>query len=167
MISRLGSLPQLHYYTMLIWKHMFKQNNFKVNNTDLTIEKRGWQRRRRYMKICTLCMHKVRKTLLQSSVAREWQEKVKFDVLMKTCNILSKIMVVLNIYGMKVLVTTTFKLNIIQLFASLFWKIERVSSVLNVVLVCLLFFASKHCIESGGKSRRMKVFYFADEILLL
>ena len=55
---------------------------------------------------------------------------------MKTCNILSKIMVILNIYGMKVLVTTTFKLNIIQLFASLFLKIERVSNVLNVVLVC-------------------------------
>ena len=50
---------------------MFKQNNFKVNNTDLTIEKREWQRRRRYMKSCKLCMHKVRKTLLQSPVAQE------------------------------------------------------------------------------------------------
>ena len=50
---------------------------------------------------------KSRKTLLQSSVARDRREKVSFDVLMKTCNILSKIMVILDIYGTKVLTIFT------------------------------------------------------------
>ena len=50
---------------------------------------------------------KSRKTILQSSVAREGREKVSFDVLIKTCNILFKIMVILDIYGIKVLTVFT------------------------------------------------------------
>ena len=50
---------------------------------------------------------KSRKSLLQSSIARDGREKVSFDVLMKTCNILSKIMVILDIYGKKVLTVFT------------------------------------------------------------
>ena len=45
--------------------------------------------------------------LLQSSVAREGREKVRFEVLMQTCDILSKIMIILDIYGIKVLKTFT------------------------------------------------------------
>ena len=44
---------------------------------------------------------------MESSVARDGREKVSCDVLMKTCNILSKIMVVLDIYGIKVLTIFT------------------------------------------------------------
>ena len=50
---------------------------------------------------------KSRKTLLQSSVARDGREKESFDVLMKTCNISSIIMAILDIYGIKVLTTFT------------------------------------------------------------
>ena len=52
-------------------------------------------------------MRKSGKTLLQSSVAGDGCEKVRFDVLMKTCNILSKIMVISHIHGMKVLTIVT------------------------------------------------------------
>ena len=50
---------------------------------------------------------KSRKTLLESSVARDGREKVSCDVLMKTCNILSKIMVILDIHGIKLLTIFT------------------------------------------------------------
>ena len=50
---------------------------------------------------------KSRKTLLLSSVARDGREKVSCDVLMKTCNILSKIMVILDIHGITVLTIFT------------------------------------------------------------
>ena len=48
-----------------------------------------------------------RKTLLQSSVARVGRGKVSCDVLIETCNILSKIIVILDIYGIKVLTIFT------------------------------------------------------------
>ena len=47
------------------------------------------------------------KPYLESSVARDERKKVSCDVLMKTCNILSKIMVTLDIHGIKVLTIFT------------------------------------------------------------
>ena len=47
------------------------------------------------------------KPYLESSVARDGRKKVSCDVLVKTCNILSKIMVTLDIHGIKVLTIFT------------------------------------------------------------
>ena len=50
---------------------------------------------------------KSRKILWKNSVARDGHEKVSCDVIMKTCNIWSKILVILAIYGIKILTIFT------------------------------------------------------------
>ena len=104
---------------------------------------------------------KLRKTILESSVARDGREKVICDVLMKTCNILSKIMVILDIHGIKVFcswISYNFfrvhfeRLSVYQVFCMFFWFVY--------------FFLHLSSVESGWKSRRMKVFYFVNQFLV-
>ena len=90
-------------------------------------------------------MRKSGKTLLQSSVAGDGCEKVRFDVLMKTCNILSKIMVILQIYGMKVLTIFTVEYHTIFFEFTLNLNTEPILSVLYVYIGFYTFFASKQC----------------------
>ena len=106
---------------------------------------------------------KSRETIFQGSVKRDGREKVSFDVLMKTGNILSKIMVILDIYGIKML--TTFSTEYHTIFFGFIWKIESVSSVLHVSF--FYFFLHLSNVEPGWKSRIMKVFfYFVNEFLV-
>ena len=55
------------------------------------------------MKICTLCMRKVLEITFAKSITRDGREKIRFHVLLKSYKILSKIMFILDIYGMKLL----------------------------------------------------------------
>ena len=112
---------------------------------------------------------KSRKILLQSSVARDGREKVSCDFLMKTCNILSKLMVILDIYGIKVLTISKATL-IIQLLSYNSFRVhfERLSvyQVFCMFFWFVYFFLHLSSVESGWKSRRMKVFYFVNEFLV-
>ena len=106
---------------------------------------------------------------MQSSVARDGSEKVSCDVLMKTCNILSKLMVILDIYGIKVLTISKATL-IIQLLSYNSFRVhfERLSvyQVFCMFFWFVYFFLHLSSVESGWKSRRMKVFYFVNEFLV-
>ena len=106
---------------------------------------------------------------MQSSVARDGSEKVSCDVLMKTCNILSKLMVILDIYGIKVLTISKATL-IIQLLSYNSFRVhfERLSvyQVFRMFFWFVYFFLHLSSVESGWKSRRMKVFYFVNEFLV-
>ena len=88
-------------------------------------------------------------------------QKLTFDVLIKTCDILSKIMVILDICNIKVL--TIFAVEYHTLFPSSFWKRE---SVYQVLFALFTFFLHANSVHSGWKSRRMKVFYFVIEFLV-
>ena len=106
---------------------------------------------------------------MQSSVARDGSEKVSCDVLMKTCNILSKLMVILDIYGIKVLTISKATL-IIQLLSYNSFRVhfERLSvyQVFRMFFWFVYFFLHLSSVESGWKSRRMKVFYFVNQFLV-
>ena len=85
---------------------------------------------------------KSRKTIFQGSVKRDGREKVSFDVLMKTGNILSKIMVILDIYGIKMLTTFTTEYHTIFFgFILKDWECIKCFAC----FFFLLFFASKQC----------------------
>ena len=86
---------------------------------------------------------KSRKILLQSSVARDGREKVSCDVLMKTCNILSKIMVVSDIYGIKVL--TIFTVEYHTTFFEFILKDWACIKCFACFFGLFTFFASKQC----------------------
>ena len=106
---------------------------------------------------------------MQSSVARDGSEKVSCDVLMKTCNILSKLMVILDIYGIKVLTISKATL-IIQLLSYNSFRVhfERLSvyQVFRMFFWFVYIFLHLSSVESGWKSRRMKVFYFVNQFLV-
>ena len=106
---------------------------------------------------------------MQSSVARDGSEKVSCDVLMKTCNILSKLMVILDIYGIKMLTISKATL-IIQLLSYNSFRVhfERLSvyQVFRMFFWFVYFFLHLSSVESGWKSRRMKVFYFVNQFLV-
>ena len=110
--------------------------------TDFTIWKRGRQYRCRYMKICTLRMRKIKKNPSAKfcCTGRTWS----CDVLMKTCNILFKIMVILDIHGTKVL--TIFTVEYHTTFFDFILKDWACIKCFACFLVCLLFFfASNQC----------------------
>ena len=107
---------------------------------------------------------KSRKTLLQSSVARDGREKVSFDVLMKTCNILSKIMVILDIHGIKVL--TIFTVEYRTTFFEFILKDWACIKCFACFFGLFTFFLHLSSVESGWKSMRMKVIYFLNEFLV-
>ena len=86
---------------------------------------------------------KSRKTLLQSSVARDGREKVSFDVPIKTCNILSKIMVILDIYSIKVL--TIFPVKYHTTFFKFILKNWACIKCFAWFFGLFTFFASKQC----------------------
>ena len=87
---------------------------------------------------------KSRKTLFQSSVVRDGREKVSSDVLMKTCNMLSKIMVILDIHGKKVLIIFTVEYHTtFSEFILNDWACIECFACFFVFF--LLFFASKQC----------------------
>ena len=86
---------------------------------------------------------KSRKTLFQSSVARDGREKVSCDVLIKTCNILSKIMVVLDIHGIKVLTIFTVKYH--TTFFEFILKDWACIKCFACFFGLFTFFASKQC----------------------
>ena len=106
---------------------------------------------------------------MQSSVARDGSEKVSCDVLMKTCNILSKLMVILDIYGIKVLTISKATL-IIQLLSYNSFRVhfERLSvyQVFRMFFWFVYFFLHLSSVESGWKSRRMKFFCFVNQFLV-
>ena len=76
------------------------------------------------------------KTLLQSSVARAGPEKVSFDVVMKTWNILSKIMILLVIYG---IVDNFYSWISYNFFRVHFERLSVYEVFCVFFLVCLLF----------------------------
>ena len=84
-----------------------------------------------------------RKTLLQSSVARVGRGKVSCDVLIETCNILSKIMVILDIYGIKVL--TIFTVEYHTTFFEFILKDWACINCFPCFFGLFTFFVSKQC----------------------
>ena len=107
---------------------------------------------------------KSRKPLLESSVARDGREKVSCDVLMKTCNILSKIMVVLDIYGIKVL--TIFTVEYHTTFFEFILKDWACIKCFACLFDFFTFFLHLSSVESGWKSRRIKAFYLVNQFLV-
>ena len=107
---------------------------------------------------------KSRKTLLLSSVARDGREKVSCDVLMKTCNILSKIMVILDIHGINVL--TIFTVEYHTFFFEFILKDWACIKCFACFFQFVYFFLHLSSVESGWKNRRMKVFYFVNQFLV-
>ena len=91
-------------------KPIANKNNrvMDYDNTDFTIWKRERRPWRRCMKICILRMRKIKENPLgKFCCTGDGREKVSWDVLMKTCNIFSKIMLILDMNGIKVLTIFT------------------------------------------------------------
>ena len=86
---------------------------------------------------------KSRKALFQSFVARDGRENVSWDVLMKTCDILSKIMVILDIHGIKILKIFTVEYH--RTFFEFILKDWASIKCFACFFGLFTFFASKQC----------------------
>ena len=97
-------------YISFSTKPIANKNNrvMDYDNTDFTIWKRGRRPWRWCMKICILRIRRIKENPLRKfCYTGDGREKVNCDVLMKTCNIFSKIMVILDMNGIKVLTIFT------------------------------------------------------------
>ena len=110
--------------------------------TDITIWKRGWQRRPRYMKIWTIRTRKFNENPFAKFCCpgRTWKGK-----LWRCHENLEHFIQNNGSLGYLWHSGQFLQLNIIQLFSSSFWKIKRVWSVLRVFFWFVYFFAFKQC----------------------
>ena len=113
------------------------------------------------MKTRTVAIIKSGKPLCKVLLHR--MKKVSFDVLTKTFNILSKIKVILDIYGTKELTICTVEYH--TTFFEFILEGWACIKCFLCFLVCLLFLHPSS-VESRWKSRRTKVFHFANEFLV-
>ena len=133
-------------YVSFSTKPIANKNNrvMDYNNTDFTIWKRGRRPWRWCMKICILRIRRIKENPLRKfCYTGDGREKVNCDVLMKTCNIFSKIMVILDMNGIKVL--TIFTVEYHTTFFEFILKDWACIKCFACFFGLFTFFASKQC----------------------
>ena len=154
-------------YVSFSTKPIANKNNrvMDYNNTDFTIWKRGRRPWRWCMKICILRIRRIKENPLRKfCYTGDGREKVNCDVLMKTCNIFSKIMVILDMNGIKVL--TIFTVEYHTTFFQFILKDWACIPCFAWVFGLFTLFLHLSSTESGWKTRRMNFFYFVNQFLV-
>ena len=137
---------------------------FYIHNTDFRTWKRGRQCRRRYMKICTFCMRRIKENPFAKfcCTGRTWKGKLwrSYGNLQHFVQNHGYFRYLWHksVYNFYSWISYNFfrvhfeRLSVYQVFCMFFWFVY--------------FFLHLSSVESGWKSRRMKVFYFVNEFLV-